>query len=138
MYNSISIIGNVGGDVDFRYIPSGAPVANFSVAVSYRRQANPTTGAPEVDETQWFRIVCWSNLAEQVQNYVTKGIGVFIEGRFRSRTYTGNDGNERTANEIIARTVRVMGKRTGDAAGPPPTGAPPAGDIGNMEEEIPF
>lgn len=116
-YNSITIVGNVGGDVELRYIASGAPVANFSVAVNYRRSGGSQSGDDAAsDETQWFRVVCWNKLAETVNEYVSKGTRILVEGRFRGRSYTAQDGTERHVNEIIAGRVLFL-SRPGESSG---------------------
>jgi len=68
--NRIQIIGNLGRDPEMRYTPGGSPVTNFSVAVNRRRRGQDDQW---VDETDWFTVVCWERLAEQVDNMAAKG-----------------------------------------------------------------
>ncbi len=116
--NEILLIGNVGGDPEMRYTPSGSAVTNFSLAVNYRRNRQDGEGQ---DETEWFRVAAWDRLAEQVNQYVVKGSKVFVNGRLRSRTYQGNDGQTRFVNEVNAFRVLFLDR-------PGRTGAPGAGD----------
>lgn len=125
-----------------RYVPSGAPVANFSVAVNYRRGGQQ--GGEGTDDTQWFRVACWNKLAETVNEYVTKGIRVLVEGRFRGHSYTAQDGTERHVNEIVANRVLFLsrpgdGGTGGGGGAPSATPAPPEAfsDPESMED-IPF
>ena len=99
--NKVMLIGNVGQDPELRYTPDGNPVANFSIAVNRRRKV----GDEFKDETEWFNIVCFSRTAENVNQYLSKGQKVYVEGRFQSSEYVGQDGNQRKSFEVIANDV---------------------------------
>ncbi len=147
--NKILVIGNVGTDPEMRYTPSGTAVTEFRLAVN--RRFNTRDGQQQ-EETEWFTIIAWDRLADQVNQYLTKGRRAFVEGRFRSRTWQGNDGQTRVVNEIVAQQVLFL-DRSGSAAwdeeGSPSTApgqaqagaeapgadaAPPANDV----EELPW
>jgi single-strand DNA-binding protein len=100
--NKIMVIGNVGTDPEMRYTPNGSPVTSFRIATS--RSYNSQDGERK-QETEWFTVVAWSSLAEQVNQYLSKGQRAFVEGRLHSHTYQGNDGQTRFRNEIIATRV---------------------------------
>ena len=131
--NKILIIGNVGGDPEMRYTPNGNPVTSFSVATNRRY----TAGGEEREETQWFRVSAWNRLAETCNQYVVKGMKVFVDGRLSTREYVGQDGQTRTSVDVNAFDVRFLdrpgdsgpsqGGDTGDGSGyspgPPPDGA---------------
>ncbi len=108
--NKIMIIGNLGGDPEMRYTPNGTPVTSFSVAVnrSYTRQ-----DGERAEETEWFRVSAWRQLAEQANQYLAKGRLAYVEGRLRSRSFQGNDGQTRFVNEIDANQI-VFLDRSGD------------------------
>ncbi len=113
--NKIQIIGHLGRDPEMRYTPGGTPVTNFSVAVSRRRRGQD---GQSVDETDWFRVVCWDKLAEIADQYLKKGARVYIEGRVQIRKYTGNDGVERTSVDVIANDmIMLSGRDEGGYAG---------------------
>ena len=135
-YNNIILVGNAGGDPELRYTASGTPVANFSLAVNYRRG-----GENPQDETQWFRISCWNRLSEQVNNYVNKGQKVLVEGRFRGRSYTAQDGTEKFVNEVMANRVVFLSGQGQSGGGAPSAMADATADApiddGNLED-IPF
>ena len=105
MFNKMTVIGNVGSDPEMRYTPSGMPVTSFSVATNHRYN---TRDGERREETEWFRVVAWNRLAEVCNQYVTKGMRVFAEGRLKSDTWTGQDGQTRFRNEIIANTVQFL------------------------------
>ena len=95
------IIGNLGRDPEMRYTAAGKPVTNFSVAVSRRYTVESETR----EETQWFRVSAWNQLAETCSQYLTKGQRVFVEGRLQTRQWTGNDGLVRHEVEIVASDI---------------------------------
>jgi single-strand DNA-binding protein len=102
------VIGNVGSDPEMRYTPNGSPVTSFSMAVN----RNYTTSDGERrEETEWFTISAWNQLAEQCNQYLSKGRRVYVEGRLRSSTWTGNDGQVRFRNEINANQVLFLDRR---------------------------
>ena len=123
--NKVLIIGNLGGDPEMRYLPSGDPVTSFSVATSWRYK---TRDGEQREETEWFRVNAWGRLAETTNQYLTRGSKVYVEGRLQSRSWQGQDGQTRFSNEIRASDVRFLdprGQTSGDPGGyggPPPAG----------------
>lgn len=111
--NQILLIGNCGSDPEMRYTPNGAMVVNFSLAVnSYRNGSD----GEQIQETEWFRIACWNKTAESVNQFLQKGSRCFVEGRFRSSTYTANDGTQKQSNEVTAFRVIFLDRNT-DSSG---------------------
>ena len=106
--NKVMLIGNVGQDPELRYTPDGNPVANFRIAVNRRRKV----GDEFKDETEWFNIVCFSRTAENVNQYLSKGQKVYVEGRFQSSEYVGQDGNQRKSFEVIANDVTFLSTKS--------------------------
>ena len=105
MLNRIMVIGNVGTDPEMRYTPSGAPVTSFRIATS--RSYNAPDGERK-QETEWFTVVAWRNLAEQVNQYLVKGRKAYVEGRLHSNSYQRQDGQMSFRNEIIADRVLFL------------------------------
>jgi single-strand DNA-binding protein len=118
--NKIMVIGNVGTDPEMRYTPNGSPVTSFRIATS--RSYNAQDGERR-EETEWFTVVAWNQLAEQVNQYLAKGRRAYVEGRLHSHSFQGNDGQMRFRNEIIANRVLFL-----DRPGDPPSGGPAASD----------
>ena len=118
MLNKMLVIGNVGRDPEMRYTPSGSAVTSFSLAVN--RYYTPPGGERQ-EETEWFNVVAWNRLAETCNNYVTRGMKIYVEGRLRSNSWVGQDGQTRFRNEIIANTVQFLTPRSqsGGYGGPP-------------------
>jgi len=103
--NKIMLIGNLGKDPEMNYTPSGVAVTKFSLAVN--RVTKTATGEKQ-EETDWFNIIAWRQLAETCNTYLHKGSKVFIEGRLTQRKYTDRDGNQRTAIDVIANDMEML------------------------------
>ena len=106
--NKIQIIGNLGRDPEIRYTPGGVATTTFSVAVNRSRKG---PDGQRTEETDWFRVVTWNNLAETAGEYLKKGQRVYVEGRLQTRKYTGNDGVERTVVEVIASDLLMLSEK---------------------------
>ncbi|HEX8034006.1 MAG TPA: single-stranded DNA-binding protein [Ktedonobacterales bacterium] len=106
MLNKIMLIGNLGRDPEMSYTQSGKAVTKFSLAVSRRTRDRETGDRRE--ETQWFNIVAWDQLAETCNTYLHKGSKVYIEGRMTSRKYTNKDNLEVTAWEVTATEMEML------------------------------
>lgn len=106
--NKVQIIGHLGRDPELRATPAGTAVANFTVAVN-RTRKDPA--GQLVEETEWFRVVVWEKLAETCHQYLAKGDPVYVEGRLQSRKYTDREGIERTAVELVANVLLMLGGR---------------------------
>ncbi len=108
MYQQITIIGNVGRDPEMRYTQGGVAVCDFSVAVNKRYT---TAGGDQRDETTWFRVTCWRQLAETMGKYLTKGKQVMVVGEVTASAYTDKAGQPAATLEITANTVKFLGQR---------------------------
>lgn len=156
MFQRVTLIGHVGQDPQMRYTPDGSPVTSFTVATKTTVGKTKTPNCPSGwkdsyngknwELTTWWRVSCWSQLAETANQYVTKGMLVFVEGEVRGdaangsqnpRMWTGNDGVARASFELTARTIKFLSGRAEGAGGAPPAGeAPPEGYEG--ESDLPF
>jgi single-strand DNA-binding protein len=108
MYQQIIIIGNVGRDPEMRYTQGGVAVCDFSVAVNKKYT---TSGGEQRDETTWFRVTCWRQLAETMGKYLTKGKQVMVVGEVGASAYTDKSGQPAATIEITASTVKFLGPR---------------------------
>ena len=106
--NKVMLIGHLGRDPELRYTASGTPVCNFSMAVSRRWSGRD---GEQQEETDWFRVTAWNKLAETCANYLAKGRQVYIEGRVKLDTYTGQDGQERSSLAVTAFEMQMLGSR---------------------------
>lgn len=140
MYQKIIIVGNLGRDPEMRYMPDGTAVTNFSVASSRRWTGQD---GQQHDETAWFRVEVWRRQAETVNQYLTKGSKVLVEGRIKPdpntggpRLWTRQDGTIGANFEVVADTVRFLSSRADDggfSGGEEFSGAP-----AQEEDDIPF
>lgn len=95
--NKVVLIGNLGKDPEIRYLPSGDPVASFSVATSEKWTDK---GGQKKEETQWHRIEVFGKTAEIVRDYCSKGKQVYIEGSIRYDEWTDKEGHKRNATKV--------------------------------------
>ena len=114
--NKVFLIGNLTRDPEMRSTQTGIPVCNFSIAVN-RRFRNQQTGQQETD---FFNIVAWRQLAELCSRYLAKGRKVAVTGSIQTRSYEAQDGSKRTAFDIVADEVEFL--TTPQAAGAAPSG----------------
>jgi single-strand DNA-binding protein len=118
----IMLIGNLGRDPEMRYTPSGRPVTQFSVAVS---NSKPDGQGGWVDEgTDWYRVSVFGDRAERAAEQLRKGNRVFVEGRFKTREFEGNDGQKRTSLDVTADNVISLDRKSRDDDGAAFAGAP--------------
>jgi single-strand DNA-binding protein len=102
MLNKIMLIGNLGKDPELQLTSDGTPFTRFSLAVSRSYKSN---SGEKVEETEWFNIVAWRQLAEICERYLHK---VYIEGRISQRKYTDREGIGRTAVDVIATEMEML------------------------------
>lgn len=106
MFQSITIIGNLGSDPEQRFLPNGTPVTSFSVAVN--RTWKDANGQPQSKAT-WFKVTCWRKLAETTAQYLSKGSKVLIVGEMEAaRAYTDKSGNPAAQLELTANQVKFL------------------------------
>ena len=109
--NKVIIVGNVGGDPETRYMPSGGAVTNLTIATneSWKDKAS----GERKERTEWHRVAMFNRLAEIAAEYLRKGSQVFIEGKLRTRKWQDKNGQDRYTTEIIADEMQMLGGRAG-------------------------
>src|SRR2546430_16749274 len=105
MLNKIMLIGRLGKDPELNVTSDGTPITKFTLAVN--RNTKTSTGERR-EETEWFNIVAWRQLAETCNTYLHKGSKVYIEGRLTQRKYTDKNGVERTSVDVIASEMEML------------------------------
>ncbi len=134
--NKVMVIGNLGTDPEMRFTPNGNPVTSFRIASSR------TFTAPDGErkqETEWFTVITWSKLAEQCNQFLSKGRKAYVEGMLRTRSWEGKDGQKHFKTEIVANRVIFLDR---PGAAPLPEEAEEAGG-GDVQpdvqpEDLPF
>ena len=113
--NKVIIVGNVGGDPETRYMPSGSAVTNLTVATNESWKDKQT--GEQKERTEWHRVAMFNRLAEIAAEYLRKGSQVYIEGKLRTRKWQDKSGQDRFTTEIIADEMQMLGGRGGSGGG---------------------
>ena len=136
--NRATIFGNLTRDPEMRQLPSGANVTNIGVATNrvYKNQQGE-----KVEEVEYHNVVLFGRLAELSQQYLTKGSGVYIEGRLRTNSWEA-DGVKKYKTEIIAENMQFGPRRSGEQPAAANTPAmdetPPKQETTINPDDIPF
>jgi len=109
--NKVMIIGNLTRDPEMRMTPSGQSVASYAVATN--RQWKDQSGETQ-SNAEFHDVVAWGKLAEIVEQYLHKGMRVYIEGRLQTRSWEGQDGVKRNKTEIVASDVIMLDRKNND------------------------
>ena len=144
--NKVILIGRLGRDPECRYMPNGDAVCNFSIATS---ESWKDQSGQKKERTEWHAITLYRKLAEIAAKYLQKGSLVYLEGKIQSRKYTGKDGIERTAYEIIGSEMKMLSSKaegssesanTAEPPAPPRRQAPaaPAQPVDDIDDNVPF
>jgi len=152
--NKVILVGRLGRDPETRYIPNGEAITNFSLATD--EQWRDRNGERQT-RTEWHNITLFGKLGEIAGQYLRKGSQVFIDGKIQSRKYTGKDGIERMAYNIIGNEMKMPSNRNDGSdsgnnnAAPPTSNPPPAAPrrqppqqtpttppIDDIDDDIPF
>jgi single-strand DNA-binding protein len=142
--NKAILVGRLGRDPETRYTSGGQAVANFTLATD---ETYKDRSGERQKRTEWHRIVLWGKLAEITQQYLKKGMLVYVEGRIQTRQWEDKrDGQKKSTTEIVANVMRMLTSRAegvtagaSSGAGPAPGGAHSRGvdefDAGSLPEE---
>ncbi len=106
--NKVMIIGQLGRDPEMRYTPSGRPVTSFSVTTT---RSWTSAEGDRREETEWFNVVAWGNLAEICKQYLRKNQPVYVEGRLQTRGWEDQEGKKHFRTELVANEVIILGDR---------------------------
>lgn len=112
--NKVMLIGNAGRDAELRYLANGTATANFSLAVNRRYKGQDGNWK---DETEWFNVVAWAELAERLSQSVTKGKSLYVEGRIQTRSWDDDQGVKHQRTEVVAQQVLQLTPREGGERG---------------------
>ena len=106
--NKVQLIGNLGNDPEIITLDGGRKLAKFSIATNetYKNQKGE-----KVTDTQWHNIVAWGKTAEIIENYVTKGKEVAVEGKLTLRSYDDKEGNKRYITEVVCNELVMLGSK---------------------------
>ena len=111
--NKVILVGNLGRDAELRYTPGGAAVATLNMATT--EVWNDKAGQRQ-EKTEWHRVVLWGKSAESLNEYLTKGKQIYVEGRLQTRQWDDKDGNKRYTTEIRGDRIVLLGGGGGRGA----------------------
>ena len=113
--NKVILLGNVGKDPDIKVLPSGQPVANFSIATSERFKDQQGNWQ---DRTEWHNLTAYGKLAEIVRDYVKKGNKLYAEGRLTTRSWDDKESGKKVyRTEIVVGDISLLSGRGEDGGG---------------------
>lgn len=136
--NRCEFIGRLGRDPEVRYQTSGSAVANISIACGWKGK--------DKEGTEWVPVVFFGRLAEVVGEYLRQGSKVYVSGRYRTRKWQDQSGQDRYTTEIVANDMQMLGggQRPSEPSQQSPSiqdhaGPGPAGNIDDFDDDsIPF
>ena len=103
--NNVQLIGNLGRDMEVRYLDSGTAVGTLNLATT----DTWTKGGEKQEKTEWHRVTLWGKTAESLQPYLLKGKQIYVEGKLETRKWQDKDGNDRYTTEIRGFRVVLLG-----------------------------
>ena len=146
--NKVILVGNLGRDAELRYTPGGAAVATLNLATT---EVFKDREGQKKEDTQWHRVILWGKTAETLQDYLTKGKQIYVEGKLQTRKWKDKDGNDKYTTEVRGdRVVLLSGGGRGDGMGRGEGGGRPAaaadefshgepgGSVELTDDDIPF
>ena len=143
--NKVILVGNLGNDPEVRATTTGSRVATISVATS-ESWMDKNTGQRQ-EKTEWHRVVFFNRLAEIVEQYLTKGSQVYVEGRLQTRKWQDQNGQDKYTTEVVANEMQMLGGRGGGGGGgdfqstapmdPQQAPATPAGNAKSTPQKAP-
>ncbi len=114
--NKVILLGNVGKDPEVKFLPSGLPVANLTLATSDRFKDK---AGEWQDRTEWHNLTAYQRVAEIIRDYVKKGAKLYVEGRIQTRSWDDQaSGQKKYRTEIIVNDIVLLsGRGEGDGGG---------------------
>jgi single-strand DNA-binding protein len=137
--NRVMLIGNLGADPELKYTQNGQAVLRLRLATteSYMNRASERQ-----QRTDWHTVIVWGKRGEALNNILSKGRSICVEGRIQYRQWEDKDSNKRTSTEIVATNIVLLGSGRGRDSGAPDDfgggggSEPPVDDFG--DDDIPF
>lgn len=113
--NKVMLIGHLGDDVKMHYFDGGGSIGRFPLATN-ESYLNKSSGE-KINNTEWHNIVVRNKAAEICEKYLSKGDKIYIEGRIKTRKWTGEDGNDRYSTEINVNEFTFLSTKKEDSSG---------------------
>jgi single-strand DNA-binding protein len=103
--NRATLIGHLGRPPEMRYTPGGKPVTSFSIITTYTWLSSD---GRHHEDTDWFNVIAWGDLAEECRRTLDKGQLVYVEGRMKSRQWRDASNTLCSCAEITAQGVIAL------------------------------
>lgn len=138
--NKVILLGRVGKDPETKYMPNGKAVVNFSLATSEKWTDK---NGDKQEKTEWSNIVAYDKLAEIINEYVVKGMQLYVEGKIQTRSWD-KDGVKHYMTEIIIHTMEMLGgkkdedKPRSESPEKKPAPAQKKQSFDSFDDDIPF
>ena len=107
MKNRVQLIGNVGNDPEIKQFDGGKKLANLTLATN---DYYTNDKGEKVSQTEWHRVSAWGKTADLIEQFVTKGKEIAIEGKLTHRSYEDKNGEKRYITDVVANEVMLLGK----------------------------
>jgi single-strand DNA-binding protein len=129
--NKVILLGNVGKDPEVKFLPSGLPVANLTLATSDRFKDK---AGEWQDRTEWHNLTAYQRVAEIIRDYVKKGAKLYVEGRIQTRSWDDQaSGQKKYRTEIIVKDIVLLSGRGEGESG----GGSPRSNTGSFDQRAP-
>jgi single-strand DNA-binding protein len=112
--NKVILVGNLGRDAELRYTPGGAAVSTLNLATT---EVFKDREGQKKEDTQWHRVILWGKTAETLQDYLTKGKQIYVEGKLQTRKWKDKDGNDKYTTEVRGDRVVLLSGGGGGRGG---------------------
>jgi single-strand DNA-binding protein len=132
--NKVILVGNLGRDAELRYTPGGAAVATLNLATT---EVFKDREGQKKEDTQWHRVILWGKTAETLQDYLTKGKQIYVEGKLQTRKWKDKDGNDKYTTEVRGDRVVLLsggGGSRGEGGGGPERANRSSGSGGGSDD----
>jgi single-strand DNA-binding protein len=143
--NRVTLIGNLGADPELKYTQNGQGVLRLRLATT---ESYVNKAGERQQRTDWHTCIVWGKRGEALNNILSKGRSICVEGRIQYRQWEDKDGNKRNSTEIVAQNIVLLGSGRGRDSGAPGdfggggggggggSAPPPTDDFG--DDDIPF
>lgn len=132
--NRVQLIGNLTRDPELRYTPQGTAVCTFGLATN---RTWTTDGGDKKEDVEYHKIVAWNKLGELCSQLLAKGRKVYVEGRLSTRSWTAQDGGQRSTTEIVIDDMIILDSKRDGASSEDMSYGEPDEEAGAEREEAP-
>jgi single-strand DNA-binding protein len=135
--NRVQLIGNLTRDPELRYTPNGNAVCSFGIATN---RSWTTDSGEKREEVDFHNIIAWNKLGELCSQFLLKGRKVYVEGRLSTRSWTGQDGQQKTRTEIVINDMILLDNKFQQGGAPlrpsDSEGQAKGTEVEEIEEEV--